>query len=93
MKKTVVLLAAFFTLSTAFVSCRDQKNATETEDVNIQEEGDIENAAEDVGDALDNAAKETGDAVEKAAQETGDAAKEGWNEVKENTGTGGTDDM
>lgn len=87
------MLAVFFTLSTAFVSCRDQKKTTETEDLNIQEEGDIENAAEDVGDALENAAEETGKAVENAAQETGDAVEEGWNEVKENTGTGGTDDM
>lgn len=76
-------MAFLFAFSTVVVGCRDQKNATESEvEMNdVSEEGDIENAAE-----------ETGEAVETAAEETANAAEEGWEEVKENTGTGTTDD-
>lgn len=120
MKKTVLMLAFFITASTAFVSCRDQKNAAEetnmemddgtlevedendmNDDANLHDDDfhddslgdDLEEAANDVGDAVEEAAEETGDAVETAAEETANAAEEGWDEVKENTGTGGTDDM
>lgn len=87
-------MAFLFAFSTVVMGCRDQKNATESEvEMNdVSEEGDIENAAEDVGNALETAAEETGEAVETAAEETANAAEEGWEEVKENTGTGTTDD-
>lgn len=104
MKKLVLMFTFVFALSSAFVSCRDQKNATGTDgnmdtemnqdaNDNLSEEGDIEQAAEDVGDAIDNAAEDTGEAIDNAAEDTGDAIEEGWDEAKENTGVGGNDDM
>lgn len=106
MKKLVLLLVFILVASTAFVSCRDQKKTTKSEETNMEMEGenndsevyddsvgdDLEEAANDVGDAVEEAAKETADAAETAAEETADAAEEAWDEVKENTGTGGTDD-
>lgn len=69
MKKFVLVLAAIFTFSTAFVSCRD----TETDDVeiegvddnevnfdqndNVDDDGDIENAIEE---GANEAAENTG---------------------------------
>jgi hypothetical protein len=101
MKKLVLIFALFFGISSAFVSCRDQKNATEMDNDtemndgvdNVDDEGDIEQAAEDVGEAIDNAAEDTGQAIDEAAEDTGEAVEEGWDEAKENTGVGGNDDM
>lgn len=92
MKKLVLIVAALFVVSTALVSCRDQNNTNEVDELR-DERNDIEEAADDVGDAIDNAAEDTGDAIENAAEDTGDAIEEGWDETKENTGIGGHDDM
>lgn len=65
-------MAAFMlTVTVSLNSCRET----------TKEKGDIEEAAED-----------TGDAIEDAADDVEDAVEEGVNEVEENTGTGGTDD-
>ncbi|WP_378185572.1 hypothetical protein ACE939_10710 [Aquimarina sp. W85] len=71
MKKVIVMFMLVFAFSTALTSCRDTN----------KEKGDIEETADDMGDAIEDAADDIGDAVE-----------EGVDEVKENTGTGGTDD-
>lgn len=80
MKKVILSLAVVFTLSTAFVSCRETK------------ETKIEVEADDVADDIEDAIDDAGDAIEDAANETEDAINEGVDEIKENTGTGGTDD-
>lgn len=79
MKKLILSLALVAAFSTTFVSCRDTSKKAD----------DMEDVADDVEDSMDD----TGDAIEDAAEDTGDAIEEGVNEVKENTGTGGTDDM
>ncbi len=61
MKKLILSLALLFTLSTAFVSCR------ETKETKIEVEAD--DVADDVEDAIDDA----GDAVEDAADDVEDA--------------------
>ncbi len=62
MKKIILSLAVVFTLSTAFVSCRDTKETTievEADDV----EDDVEDAIDDAGDAIEDAADDVEDAV------------------------------
>lgn len=82
MKKLVLSLALLVAASTTFVSCRDTKKDGDME-INVDDNnGDVEDAIDDAGDA-----------IEDAADDTGDAINEGVNEVQENTGTGGTDDM
>ncbi|WP_121667885.1 hypothetical protein [Mesonia aquimarina] len=83
MKKSIVMLAMLFAFSTAFTSCRNEEKKTD----------DMEEAADDTGDAIEDAAEDTGDAVEDAAEDVGDAAEEGADEVEENTGMGGNDDL
>ena len=61
MKKVILSLAVVFTLSTAFVSCRDTKET--------KIEVEVDDAADDVEDALEDA----GDAVEDAADDVEDA--------------------
>ncbi|EDM43542.1 hypothetical protein SCB49_08128 [unidentified eubacterium SCB49] len=80
MKRLVLSLAVLFTLSSAFVSCRDTKK--ENIEVNV----------DDVNDEIEDAIDDTGDAIEDAVDESEDVINEGVNEIKENTGTGGTDD-
>lgn len=76
MKKLALAVAVLFTMSTAFVSCRDKKTTTDdVEDV-------MDDVADDVEDAVDDDAS---DPVENTIQE-------GVNEVQENTGMGGEDD-
>lgn len=103
MKKPILMLAFFFAFSTAFVSCRDQKNATQTEeemnddaamDEISGEPGEVsemEEANREQGD-IKEVAEDVGDVVEEGVEETGEAVEEGWDEVKENTGTGTVDD-
>ena len=57
MKKVIVSLAVLFTLSTAFVSCR------ETKETKIEVESD--DVADDIEDAIDDA----GDAIEEGVDE------------------------
>lgn len=62
MKKVILSLAVLFTLSTAFVSCRDTKETTievEVDDV----ADDVEDALEDAGDGIEDAADDVEDAV------------------------------
>ncbi|RDK83865.1 hypothetical protein [Marinirhabdus gelatinilytica] len=72
MKKVILSLAVLFTLSTAFVSCRDTKETkveVEADDV----ADDVEDAMDDAGDAIEDAANDTGDAIEDAADDVEDA--------------------
>lgn len=57
MKKVIVSLAVLFTLSTAFVSCRETK------------ETKIEVEADDVADDIEDAIDDAGDAVEEGVDE------------------------
>lgn len=62
MKKVILSLAVVFTLSTAFVSCRDTKETkieVEADDV----ADDVEDAMDDAGDAIEDAADDVEDAV------------------------------
>ncbi|WP_432412705.1 hypothetical protein [Rasiella sp. SM2506] len=62
MKKVILSLAVVFTLSTAFVSCRDTKETkieVESDDV----ADDVEDAIDDAGDAVEDAADDVEDAV------------------------------
>lgn len=68
MKKSILILAAAFTLSSFFTSCRNEVEA-ESDEVEIMESDEQE--TDDVENTIE----------------------EGVDEVKENTGTGGTDDM
>jgi len=61
MKKVILSLVVVFTLSTAFVSCRDTK------------ETKIEVEADDVADDVEDAIDDTGDAIEDAADDVEDA--------------------
>lgn len=82
MRKVFLLLALLFTVTISLNSCRET----------TKEKEDVEEAAEDTGDAIEEAAEDTGEAIEDAADDVEDAVEEGVNEVEENTGTGGTDD-
>jgi hypothetical protein len=79
MKKLVLSLAVLFTLSSAFVSCRDTKNE-ETIEVNVDDDG------VDIDDEVIATDDDATDPIENTVQE-------GANEVLENTGLGGTDDQ
>lgn len=60
MKKVILSLAVFFTLSTAFVSCRETKETkieVETDDVDDVED-DVEDAIDDAGDAIEEGVDE-----------------------------------
>ena len=63
MKKLAFTLAVLFTLSTAFVSCRDQKTTSD----------DVEDVIDDVEDAVDDDAS---DPVENTIQEGVDELQE-----------------
>ena len=54
MKRLIYMLMLMFTISTAFVGCREEKDAGDK----------IEEAADDVGDGLEEAADEVEDAVD-----------------------------
>ncbi|MFO7720094.1 MAG: hypothetical protein R6W85_06620 [Gillisia sp.] len=85
MKKSILILAVAFTFSVFFTSCREvNKEKTEIE---------ISDDMDDAGSTIEDAADDVGDAVEEAANAVGDAVSDGVDEVKEKTGTGGTDDM
>lgn len=64
MKKTILLLAAVFTFSSFFTSCRETEDR---DDVEIMED-DLEDAAEDTEDAIEEGANE----VEEEIEETDD---------------------
>ncbi len=77
MKKIIVMLALLFTVSTAFVSCREKKSADEQIEETIDEIGDeldeasddVKDAVEDVKDELEEAAEEADSLVEKESDE------------------------
>lgn len=75
MKKSVLILAAAFTLSSFFTSCRNEVDG-ESDEVEIME-----------GDE-----QEVDETIESTDGDVENTLEEGVNEVKENTGTGGTDD-
>lgn len=61
MKKSLLILAAVFTFSSFFTSCRE--NETRTEEVEVSDdldntEEEIEDAAEDVGNSIEEGANE-----------------------------------
>lgn len=77
MKKPILMLALMLSMGVFFTSCRDTAKENETDDMEMSDdtnsvENDIEQAADDAGDAVENAANETGDAVENAANEVED---------------------
>jgi len=81
MKKLILTLALVFTFSTAFVSCRDTKNVDDTPDV-----------IDDINDTMDDVQNQ--DMIDDDATDTlENTLQEGVNEIQENTGTGGTDDI
>lgn len=83
MKKLILSLALIFTFSTAFISCRDTKKADDVEDV-----------VDDVNDAMDDVEDEVKDMTDDDATDpVENTIQEGVNEIQENTGTGGTDDI
>lgn len=59
MKKVILTLAVAFTLSTAFVSCRDTNKKSD----------DVENAMDDVADDVEDAMDDAGDAIEEGVDE------------------------
>lgn len=61
MKKLILSLAVVFTLSTAFVSCRETKETK----VEIEASDDMDDVADDIEDAIDDA----GDAIEEGVDE------------------------
>lgn len=83
MKKLILSLALVLAFSTAFVSCRDNKKTDDVQDVADDMNDTMEDAADDVKDMTDDDAT---DPIENTIQE-------GVNEIQENTGTGGTDDI
>jgi gas vesicle protein len=85
MKKSILVLATAFIFTAFFTSCREENKE--------KHEMEMSDDMNDMGDDLEDAADDTGDAIEKAANDVGDAVEEGVDEVKENTGTGGNDDM
>ena len=81
MKKLILTLALVFTFSTAFVSCRDTKKVDDTPDV-----------VDDINDTMDDVQNQ--DMIDDDATDTlENTLQEGVNEIQENTGTGGTDDI
>lgn len=76
MKRIFLSLALVAAMSVSFTSCRETKE--DKVEINVDDADDMaDDVADDVEDAIDDA---------------GDAIEEGVDEVKENTGTGGTDD-
>lgn len=83
MKKIIMFLALIFTFSTATMSCRDTARTNEDEAVNDVEmndnynddyydedgEGDIEEAAEEVGRDIEEGAREVEEGIEEGARE------------------------
>ncbi len=61
MKKSVLILAAAFTFSSFFTSCRE--TTTERNDVEVTDDLD------DVGDDLEDAVDDVGNSVERAAED------------------------
>ncbi|KJD32879.1 hypothetical protein PK35_07830 [Tamlana nanhaiensis] len=59
MKKLVIVFALLFSVSTAFIGCRDEKSTGEK----IEET--VEDVADDVGDAAEDVEDEVEDMVEK----------------------------
>lgn len=59
MKKSILVLAAVFTFSSFFTSCRETN----------QERNEVEINNDDLGDDLENAADDAGDAIERGANE------------------------
>ncbi|MAP80127.1 MAG: hypothetical protein CL526_03455 [Aequorivita sp.] len=83
MKKIILSLALVAAFSTSFVSCRDTKEAD-----------DIEDVADDYNDTMDDVEDEVEDmADDNTSQRLENDLEEGVDEIKENTGTGGTDDI
>jgi len=85
MKKSILVLVTVFMFTAFFTSCREEnkeKHEMEMNDGMNHMDNDLEDAADD-----------TGDAIKKAAEDVEDAVEEGVNEVKEHTDTSGTDDM
>lgn len=81
MKKLILTLALVFTFSTAFVSCRDTKKVDDTPGV-----------VDDINDTMDDVQNQ--DMIDDDATDTlENTLQEGVNEIQENTGTGGTDDI
>lgn len=83
MKKLILSLALVVALGTSFISCRENKKAD-----------DIEDVADDVNDAMDDVEDEVKDMTDDDATDpVENTIQEGVNEIQENTGTGGTDDI
>ena len=83
MRKLILSLALVFTLSTAFISCRENKKAD-----------DVEEVVDDVNDAMDDAEDKVKDMTDDDATDpVENTIQEGVNEIQENNGTGGTDDI
>lgn len=60
MKKSILLLAAVFTFSSFFTSCRETE---ERDDVEIID-NDVEDAVDDAGDAIEEGANEVEEEIE-----------------------------
>lgn len=75
MKKSFLILATVFTLSSFFTSCRNEVEA-ESDEVEIMESDE----------------EEVDETIESTDGDIENTLEEGVDEVKENTGTGGTDD-
>ncbi len=83
MKKLILSLALVVAFSTNFVSCRENKKTD-----------DVQDAVDDVNDAMDNTEGEVKDITDDDATDpVENTIQEGVNEIQENTGTGGTDDI
>ena len=84
MKRSILMLAMFFTLSTAFTSCREVKEEENEMEMEMEEEMDeMDNDMDNVGEDIEDAANDVGDAVENAANETGEAVEDAANEVED----------
>ncbi|MCB4797680.1 hypothetical protein [Neotamlana laminarinivorans] len=65
MKKVILTLAILFTISTAFIGCREEKSTGEK----------IEETMEDAGDEIEDAADDVSDEVEDTADDIEDEMK------------------
>ena len=83
MRRLILIMALVVAFNTTFVACRENKKAD-----------DIEDVTDDVNDAMDNAEDEVKDLTDDDATDpVENTIQEGVNEIQENTGMGGTDDI
>ncbi|HSI70389.1 MAG TPA: hypothetical protein VK941_09170 [Gillisia sp.] len=67
MKKSILILAAVFTFSSFFTSCRETNQRTD--DVNVVDDDDLSDDLDDVGDDIERAADDVGRSIEEGADE------------------------